>query len=137
MFSSDLETLVAQSGGGIRLVNRAPEYEIRCYTTVFQPAHIVEKVENSAKFLGKATKPVTEREAHGNISLDARLVRASDEAVVVAFTESVSLNASNYGGGTTFALPNIRIPGLSMDRAKVRRLWHRLIRWRIRIPTLR
>src|SRR5579875_3423032 len=33
LFAADLETSLARSGGGIRLVNRAPEYEIRCYTT--------------------------------------------------------------------------------------------------------
>lgn len=118
LFSSDLETLVAQSGGGIRLVDRAPEYEIRCYTTAYQPPRIVTKSENTTSFLGKSAKPVTEREAHGNISLDARLVRASNGAVVVAFTEAATLNASNFGGGTAFVLPTIHIPGMSRGQGQ-------------------
>lgn len=111
LFASDLETLVAQSGGGIRLVARAPEYEIRCYTTALTPAHIVSKTESAPKFLGKAAQPTTDREAHGNISLDARLVRASDGTVVTAFTESVSLNASNSAGSGAGSF-NLHIRGL-------------------------
>ena len=120
LFSSDLETLVAQNSGGIRLVAQRPEYEIRCYTTAYQPAQITSKTEAAPKFLGKAGKPTTEREAHGNISLDARLTRVSDGTVLVAFSESVSLNASssNAGGGATaISLPNIHIPGMSRTQA--------------------
>ena len=40
LFSSDLETLVAQNSGGLRLVSQKPDYELRCYTTAYQPAQI-------------------------------------------------------------------------------------------------
>ena len=120
LFSSDLETLVAQNSGGIRLVSKGAEYEIRCYTTAYQPAQIVTKTEAAPKFLGKSAKPTTDREAHGNVALDARLTRVSDGTTVVAFSETVTLNASSSSGGnsgtgngtgSTFNLPNIHIPG--------------------------
>ncbi len=113
VFTSDLETQVAQNSGGIRLVSSGPEYEIRCYTTAYQPAQITTKTEAAPKFLGKSAKPVTDREAHGNVSLDARLTRVSDGSVLVAFTESVTLNASSTAGSaTSFNIPSVHIPGL-------------------------
>ena len=121
LFSSDLETLVAQNSGGLRLVSQKPEYEIRCYTTAYQPAQTTSKPETAPKFLGKAGKATTDREAHGSISLDARLTRVSDGAVVVAFSEAVSLNASSTGGtgggSTTFNLPSVHFPGTSHAQA--------------------
>ena len=91
LFSSDLETLVAQNSGGLRLVSQKPEYEIRCYTTAYQPAQITSKTEAAPKFLGKAGKPTTEREAHGNIVLDARLTVSPTER---SSSRSVSLYLS-------------------------------------------
>lgn len=37
---------------------------------------------------------------------------------MVAFTEAVSLNASNFGGGTAFVLPTIHIPGMSRGQGQ-------------------
>ena len=121
LFSSDLETQVAQNSGVLRLVSQRPEYEIRCYTTAYQPAQITSKTEAGPKIFGKAAKPTTEREAHGAISLDARLTRVSDGAVLVAFSEAVSLNASSGAGAgaTTFTLPSVHIPGLSRAQPTV------------------
>ena len=120
LFSSDLETLVAQSSGGIRLVTQKPEYEIRCYPTAYQPAQITSKTEAPSKIFGKVGKPLTEREAHGNISLDARLTRVSDGTVLVAFSESVFLNASSGSapGSTSINLSSVRIPGLSRSQGQ-------------------
>lgn len=110
VFASDLETLLAR-GGGIRLVSRQPEYEIRCYTTALQPAHIVATTQSAPKWMGKAGSPTTQRTAHGNIQLDAQLVRAADGRVISAFTESVTLNASNSASGNAGGL-TLHIPGM-------------------------
>jgi hypothetical protein len=101
LFSSDLETLVAQSGGGIRLVNKDPEFEIRCFTTGYQTPHITQKTENK----------VTTREAHGFAMVDARLIRVADGAVALSFSEAVRLDASNYGGSGTLSLQSLHLPG--------------------------